>query len=52
VKPVRWGVLSTALIGTQRAIPGLRNSAALEVAAMALRDNVTESAARAGSCAR
>src|SRR5687767_7130787 len=36
--PVRWGILSTALIGTQRVIPGMKKSPLLEVAAMASRD--------------
>lgn len=36
--PVRWGILSTALIGTQKVIPGMKKSALLEVAAMASRD--------------
>lgn len=38
MKPVRWGILSTALIGTQRVIPGMLKSPLLEVAAMASRD--------------
>ena len=37
-RPVRWGVLSTALIGTQRVIPGMLKSTELEVAAIASRD--------------
>jgi len=36
--PVRWGILSTALIGTQRAIPGMLKSKELQVAAIASRD--------------
>lgn len=36
--PVRWGILSTALIGTQRAIPGMLKSRALQVAAIASRE--------------
>src|SRR5205814_8907043 len=36
--PVRWGVLSTALIGTQGVIPGMRKSSELQVAAIASRD--------------
>jgi predicted dehydrogenase len=35
--PVRWGILSTALIGTQRAIPGMLKSDELRVAAIASR---------------
>jgi predicted dehydrogenase len=37
MKPVRWGILSTALIGTQRVIPGMLKSSSLEVAAIASR---------------
>ena len=36
--PVRWGILSTALIGTQRVIPGMQKSRELEVAAIASRE--------------
>ncbi len=36
--PVCWGILSTALIGTQRAVPGMLKSSALQVAAIASRD--------------
>jgi predicted dehydrogenase len=36
--PVRFGILSTALIGTQRVIPGMLKSPLLEVAAIASRD--------------
>ena len=35
--PVRWGILSTAKIGTQRAIPGMLKSSLLQVAALASR---------------
>jgi predicted dehydrogenase len=35
---VRWGVLSTALIGTQRVLPGMRKSKTLEIAAIASRE--------------
>jgi predicted dehydrogenase len=35
--PVRWGILSTALIGTGRVIPGMLKSKMLEVAAIASR---------------
>jgi predicted dehydrogenase len=38
LRPVRWGVLSTALIGTQRVIPGMRKSGELQVAAIASRN--------------
>jgi len=37
-KPVRWGVLSTANIGTAKVIPGMLKSSRLEVAAIASRD--------------
>jgi predicted dehydrogenase len=37
MKPVRWGILSTALIGTQKVIPGMLKSTVLEVAAIASR---------------
>ena len=33
-KRVRWGILSTALIGTQRVIPGMLKSREFDVAAM------------------
>jgi hypothetical protein len=36
--PIRWGILSTALIGTQRVVPGMRKSPLQHVAAMASRD--------------
>jgi predicted dehydrogenase len=45
--PVRWGILSTALIGTQKVIPGMRKSRALEVAAIASRDLAKAQAAAA-----
>ncbi len=35
---VRWGILSTALIGMQRAIPGMLKSREFDVAAIASRD--------------
>jgi predicted dehydrogenase len=38
MKPVRWGILSTAPIGTRKVIPGMLKSAELEVAAIASRD--------------
>jgi len=37
-KPVRWGILSTALIGRQKVIPAMKKSSMLEVAAIASRD--------------
>ena len=45
--PVRWGILSTALIGTQRVIPGMLKSPLLQVAAMASRDLARAEAAAA-----
>src|SRR5205085_2612236 len=36
--PVRWGILSTAAIGTQRVIPGMLKSRELVVAAIASRE--------------
>jgi len=38
MEPVRWGILSTALIGTQKVIPAMRKSSRLVVAAIASRD--------------
>jgi predicted dehydrogenase len=38
MKPVRWGILSTASIATRKVIPGMLKSAELEVAAIASRD--------------
>ena len=38
MKPVRWGILSTANIGTQKVIPGMLKSSMLEVAAIASRE--------------
>ena len=35
--PVRWGILSTALIGTQKVIPAMRKSTTLEVTGIASR---------------
>ena len=36
--PVRWGILSTANIGTKKVIPGMLKSSQLEVAAIASRE--------------
>jgi len=44
MNPVRWGILSTARIATRKVIPGMRKSAALEVAAIASRDLPTAQA--------
>ncbi len=38
MEPVRWGILSTALIGTEKVIPAMLKSKALAVAAIASRD--------------
>ena len=38
MKPVRWGILSTANIGMQKVIPGMLKSSLLEVAAIGSRD--------------
>src|SRR5438034_10642686 len=45
MKPVRWGILSTARIGTHKVIPGMQKSAALDVAAIASRSLATAQAA-------
>jgi predicted dehydrogenase len=46
-EPVRWGILSTALIGTQRVIPGMLKSRELTVAAIASRELARAQAAAA-----
>jgi predicted dehydrogenase len=38
VKPVRWGILSTAKIGLERVLPGMKKSAWCELRAIASRD--------------
>jgi len=38
LEPVRWGILSSALIGTKKVIPGMRKSRSLVVAGLASRD--------------
>jgi predicted dehydrogenase len=38
MKPVVWGVLSTAKIGRERALPGMKKSSLLEIRAIASRD--------------
>ena len=38
MEPVRWGILSTALIGTEKVIPAMLKSQALAVVAIASRD--------------
>jgi predicted dehydrogenase len=45
IKTVRWGILSTARIGTHKVIPGMQKSAALDVAAIASRSLATAQAA-------
>jgi len=47
MSPVRWGILSTALIGTQRVIPGMLKSRLLQVTAIASRDPARAQAAAA-----
>jgi predicted dehydrogenase len=37
ITPVRWGILSTAKIGTTKVIPGMLKSTLLEVRAIASR---------------
>ena len=49
MKPVRWGILSTALIGTQKVIPAMRKSALIDVAAIASR-NLPAAEAAAAAC--
>jgi len=38
MKKVRWGVISTANIGTERVLPGMLKSELCEIAAMSSRD--------------
>jgi predicted dehydrogenase len=45
VQAVRWGVLSTAQIATEKVIPGMRRAARAEVVAIASRDAATASSA-------
>jgi predicted dehydrogenase len=53
MKPVRWGILSTARIGTQKVIPAMLQSQLLEVAAIASRtQDRAEQAAQALGIAR
>jgi predicted dehydrogenase len=47
MEPVRWGILSTARIGTQKVIPGMLKSSGLEVGAIASRSLATAQAAAA-----
>ena len=49
---VRWGVLSTARIATEKVIPGIRRSATGEVVAIASRDGGRARAAADGSGSR
>ena len=46
VKPVRWGILGTANIALKKAVPGMKESALVDVVAIASRD---ESKARAAA---
>jgi predicted dehydrogenase len=51
--PVRWGILSTARIGTKKVLPGMMKSPAIEIAAIASRDLArAEEAAHALGIAR
>src|SRR5262245_51829713 len=45
MKPVKWGNISTAKIGTEKVIPGMLKSKELEVVAIASRDLATARAA-------
>ncbi|CAN5250242.1 Gfo/Idh/MocA family oxidoreductase [soil metagenome] len=45
MKPVKWGIISTANIGVAKVIPGMLKSKELEVAAIASRDLKTAQAA-------
>ena len=45
MKPVRWGILSTALIATEKVIPAMRGCSTLEVAAIASRSQPAADAA-------
>ena len=47
MKPVRWGVLSTADIGLKKVIPGMMKSDKLEVAAISSRNEDRAKAAAA-----
>jgi len=47
MKPVRWGVVSTAKIGVEKVIPGMLKSKELEIVAIASRDKK-----RAEACAK
>ena len=41
MKPVQWGILSTAKIGIQKVIPAMQRSASCQIAAIASRDLAT-----------
>ena len=38
MKPVKWGILSTAKIGVEKVIPGMMKSRELQIVAIASRD--------------
>jgi len=40
MKPVRWGILSTAKIGVEKVIPGMLKSKHIEIVALASRNKV------------
>jgi len=50
MKPVKWGIISTANIGTEKVIPGMLKSRDLEVVAIASRNlkRAKEAASRLG----
>jgi predicted dehydrogenase len=43
MKPVRWGILSTAKIGVEKVIPGMMKSKAIDIVAIASRDKARAS---------
>ena len=45
MKPVKWGVISTAKIGTEKVIPGMMKSRDIEIAAIASRSQASADAA-------
>ena len=45
MQPVRWGIISTAKIGTEKVIPGMQKHAENQIVAIASRDQATADAA-------
>ena len=45
MQPVRWGIVSTAKIGTEKVIPGMQKHAENQIVAIASRDQATADAA-------